>query len=345
MPYMQRITWSGIAIHAGVLPGYPASHGCIRMPNAFAVQMWNWTRLGARVVIAPGEISPASFSHPLLAAQRATPQPADEPQAGVPPAANSAKAFATTKPADAQASPELTGALGHADGAKPGGVESSASASLPAQTRTADASAPAAIIGAEGAGRNRGSAEPKAAGPNAPANKDQRRMPDTPNTASQPDPRSAAASRRGGQIAALISRKDSRLYVRQNFAPLFDAPVTVAPDDRPLGTHVFTAQVDRNDTSILRWSVVSLPVTTQQAPRRDDDGQAWRKRPLPATAETKPLPLPDGPAEALDRLTIPADAMARITEALSTAGSIIVSDQSVNASETGEGTDFIVPLR
>ena len=66
MPFMQRITWSGVAMHAGVLPGYPASHGCIRMPMAFAVKMWNWTRMGARVVITPGEMTPASFSHPLL---------------------------------------------------------------------------------------------------------------------------------------------------------------------------------------------------------------------------------------------------------------------------------------
>ena len=54
MPYMQRITWSGVAMHAGVLPGYPASHGCIRMPMAFAVKMWNWTRMGARVIVTPG---------------------------------------------------------------------------------------------------------------------------------------------------------------------------------------------------------------------------------------------------------------------------------------------------
>ena len=56
MPYMQRITWSGVAMHAGVLPGHPASHGCIRMPMAFAMKMWNWTKMGARVVITPGEI-------------------------------------------------------------------------------------------------------------------------------------------------------------------------------------------------------------------------------------------------------------------------------------------------
>ena len=72
---MQRITWSGVAMHAGVLPGYPASHGCIRMPMAFAVKMWNWTRMGARVIVTPGEITPASFSHPLLVAQKVVPQP------------------------------------------------------------------------------------------------------------------------------------------------------------------------------------------------------------------------------------------------------------------------------
>src|SRR5437588_8819541 len=82
MPYMQRITWSGVAMHAGVLPGYPASHGCIRMPMAFAVKMWNWTRMGARVIVSPGQMSPQNFSHPLLASMRVPPQPAAslEPQ-------------------------------------------------------------------------------------------------------------------------------------------------------------------------------------------------------------------------------------------------------------------------
>ena len=46
MPFMQRLTWSGIALHAGVLPGYPASHGCIRMPHAFAEQLFELTKLG-----------------------------------------------------------------------------------------------------------------------------------------------------------------------------------------------------------------------------------------------------------------------------------------------------------
>src|ERR1700686_3245552 len=141
MPYMQRITWSGVAMHAGVLPGYPASHGCIRMPMAFAVKMWNWTKMGARVVVTPGEIKPTSFSHPLLVAQKVVPQPAaPEPQADTPPAAKSDKASdagIADKPAISGASLELRSTGGHGTGATP---ERPAAASLRDQTHTADAS-------------------------------------------------------------------------------------------------------------------------------------------------------------------------------------------------------------
>ena len=53
MPFMQRITWSGIALHAGVLPGHPASHGCIRMPHAFAERLFDLTSMGMRVIVVP----------------------------------------------------------------------------------------------------------------------------------------------------------------------------------------------------------------------------------------------------------------------------------------------------
>src|SRR5262249_32817814 len=66
MPHMQRITWSGIALHAGVLPGFPASHGCIRMPPGFAEQIFEVTKLGMRVVVMRDDISPIGFSHPLM---------------------------------------------------------------------------------------------------------------------------------------------------------------------------------------------------------------------------------------------------------------------------------------
>ncbi len=97
MPFMQRITWGGVAMHAGVLPGYPASHGCIRMPNDFATKMWGWTKMGARVFVTPGEVpAPAAFAHPFLAAYKVAPQPVvaeppEDPAAKVGPKADLAR--------------------------------------------------------------------------------------------------------------------------------------------------------------------------------------------------------------------------------------------------------------
>ena len=400
MPFMQRITWSGVAMHAGVLPGYPASHGCIRMPNAFAVKMYSWTRMGARVIITPGTITPESFSHPLLVTQKVVPVAEDILKMDAPLGAKGDKGVDKS-----ESSIELRTSVGHAE----------APASLRDNTHTADASgttppasasvtmsdAPSRASGdniaattkpagddktvgeAQGAGATdttktevsasdpvnaEAKAEPKAelkaeSKPDA-AKADAARKTETTadkpaatTTADAPDAKKDSArlpglaradvTKRAGQIAVFISRKDSRLYVRQNFAPLFDVPVTIAPSDRPLGTHVFTAEADKADTNLLRWSVVSLP--TRHAVRAEDDERPARRRKVagPATiaAEAKPQPAPDSPAEALDRITIPAEAMARITEALGTGGSIIVSDLGVNSGETGEGTDFIVPLR
>lgn len=66
MPFMQRITWSGVAMHTGQLPGYPASHGCIRLPNEFAERWFGMTKLGLRVVVSPTDIEPAKIDHPNL---------------------------------------------------------------------------------------------------------------------------------------------------------------------------------------------------------------------------------------------------------------------------------------
>jgi lipoprotein-anchoring transpeptidase ErfK/SrfK len=62
MPYMQRITWSGVAMHQGVVPGHPASHGCIRLPAAFAKRMWGLTKVGARVIIAQDAVALTEIS-------------------------------------------------------------------------------------------------------------------------------------------------------------------------------------------------------------------------------------------------------------------------------------------
>ena len=68
MPYMQRLTWDGIALHGGHLPGYPASHGCVRLPQAFAEKLFGITHFGDSVVVANAKASPASVVHPAVLA-------------------------------------------------------------------------------------------------------------------------------------------------------------------------------------------------------------------------------------------------------------------------------------
>jgi lipoprotein-anchoring transpeptidase ErfK/SrfK len=490
MPFMQRITWSGIAMHAGVLPGHPASHGCIRMPPAFAVKMYGWTKMGARVVVTPGEITPAGFSHPLLVTQKVVPQPVavdvSKPDVMKPDAIKAdvtvkgdkaAAADPIGKPEMSVASLDLRSTVGHDSHMQAAMNAPSAPKPLSEQTHTADASpspetrasvtmsdatpstSPLAnnaaprdratsaaehaasdqvagatpdekssaaksvaellatkssemaasdakpveakpvetagseikateIVAADQPGNKPDEAQvsldavktvetktdakaddakaqmpiadlaktsekpsdkpdagPTAAtnAPVADAKKDQARPSDSDKAA--PAKPALAMAKGTGPISVFVSRKDAKLYVRQNFAPLFDVPVTIAPSDRPLGTHIFTAEADKTDANILHWSVVTLP-SGRKAERSDDDERGSRHRKIAGAAEiAKPVPEPDSPAEALDRLTIPAEAMARITDALSTGGSIIVSDQGIAAGETGEGTDFIVSLR
>jgi lipoprotein-anchoring transpeptidase ErfK/SrfK len=73
MPFMQRITWSGIAMHEGRLPGYPASHGCIRLPGAVAAKLFEMSKLGMRVVVSPSDTTAVPFEHDLLPVPVMTP--------------------------------------------------------------------------------------------------------------------------------------------------------------------------------------------------------------------------------------------------------------------------------
>lgn len=382
MPYMQRITWSGVAMHAGVLPGYPASHGCIRMPMAFAVKMWNWTRMGARVIVAPGQTSPQNFSHPLLASVRVPPQPAAnlEPQTNVGDKADKGAAqtkAAETKPvetktASADSVLELRASIGHAvmSDVTTGNAQAREEAAVPAdKIEASDAVKPQSEDAAKPANEEKPTDKVEDVKPEPVKTEaaDAAKTLDAPATAPAAaalpdakkdeshvgDPAPAAkpeAPKRAGQIAVFISRKDSKLYVRQNFAPLFEVPVTIATSDRPLGTHIFTAELDKTDSNALRWSVVSLPVSARSAAREDDRRLTHHQHgaaviPVAAKPVTaKPVVAPDSPAAALDRISIPADTMAKINEMLTSGGSIIISDQGINQGETGEGTDFIVRL-
>ena len=85
MPYMQRLTWDGIALHGGTLPGYPASHGCVRLPHPFAAKVYGITRTGDTVVVSdaraalrearrrPGRLLLAADQHPASPRLRGTP--------------------------------------------------------------------------------------------------------------------------------------------------------------------------------------------------------------------------------------------------------------------------------
>src|SRR3954468_16142787 len=92
MPHMQRITWSGIALHGGPLPGHAASHGCVRLPYGFAERLFGKTKLRMRVIIAPPDVAPVDIVHPVLL------QPA--PDAGAHAALLAAEAADAAKKAD-----------------------------------------------------------------------------------------------------------------------------------------------------------------------------------------------------------------------------------------------------
>jgi len=86
MPYMQRLTWYGVALHGGPLPGYAASHGCIRLPLAFARKLFGMTTVGTKVVVTDGE--PAREGQSWRSAPEASPfdeAPAEEPIPDPPP--------------------------------------------------------------------------------------------------------------------------------------------------------------------------------------------------------------------------------------------------------------------
>jgi hypothetical protein len=75
MPFMQRLTMSGVAMHSGMVTGRPASHGCVRLPHPFAVKLYRLTRLGARVIIAPNEPTPEDIVHARLFVRKPAPSP------------------------------------------------------------------------------------------------------------------------------------------------------------------------------------------------------------------------------------------------------------------------------
>jgi L,D-transpeptidase catalytic domain len=333
MPNMQRITWNGIALHGGPLPGYAASHGCVRMPYGFAEKLFDKTRIGMRVIISPNDAEPVEFSHPVLFV------PNREAIAAVP-----AKAEALAR--------EAAEAAKRADEAKKAAVSAMReTASLPASLRKLERLKTRAD--AELAYADKALAAAKTDETNARA-EDLKQKADaraaelgTQLDAARADAKSklaaAAATKEATKAAAIrkvdaakaaneanlalepasifISRATQKLYVRRNThkpwpdgGEVFDAtleiPVTIRDPEKPIGTHVFTA-VARSDAG-LRWTVVTI-----------DNG--------------------DDPKDALDRITIPQEVLDRIAPTALPRSSIIVSDEPLSG-ETNYRTEFIAVL-
>jgi L,D-transpeptidase catalytic domain len=334
MPNMQRITWNGLALHGGPLPGYAASHGCIRMPFGFAEKLFDKTRIGMRVIISPNDAAPVEFSHPALFTPNAEAIAAAsahaEPLARE--AAEAAKAAAETKKAAATTAREtasLTSSLrkleflkrsadaevASADKALAAAKTDQAKARAEDRKQKAAARATAAMTQLDAA-----KADAKSKLDAAAAAKDAARAAETKKAASA---KAASEAKLALEpVSIFISRATQKLYVRRNThkpAPdgggeVFDAtievPVKIRNPEKPIGTHVFTAMA-RKDAG-LRWTAVTI-----------DDA--------------------DGAKDALDRITIPQDVRDRIGPTALPRSSIVVSDEPLSA-ETNYRTEFVAVL-
>jgi lipoprotein-anchoring transpeptidase ErfK/SrfK len=309
MYFMQRITWSGVAMHQGGVPNQPAAQGGIRLPEAFARQLWGMTKPGVRVIITRGEVTPAAISNGRLFTRKLEPLEAKR-ESGESSSAQIVEAAYSALGAAAQKRPSVTqGSKSATQGSKP-----AAQGSKPAD--------PALDAMAYAFGSQR---EPATSSEVVRSAYDTFDLSHARRSKSVPAGTGVAEVRalKPEAISVFISRKEAKLFVRKGFEPIFNVPVKFEQPDRPLGTHVFTALAVNDDDS-MRWNVVTIPTALY------GKELAFGK---PSTA-----------AEALGRVTIPPDAIDRISELMSEGASLIVSDQGLGP-ETGTGTDFIVLTR
>ncbi len=296
MPHMQRITWNGIALHGGPLPGYAASHGCVRMPYGFASKLFDKTRIGMRVIISPDDAAPAEFSHAALLMPDANAVAAAPARAETlaREAAEAAKATDETKKAAKQAVRDEASAKAAlrklerlkssadedlADADKAIASAKTDEAKAKAEERKLKAATKATEVGAKlDTAKADATAKIDAAANAAAAAKEAAmRKADTAKAA-------ADAKLALEPFSIYISRATQKLYVRRNThkafpdgGEVFDAsievPVTIRDPEKPIGTHVFTAMA-QSDTG-LRWSAVTIE--NGDGAKRRSTGSASRR--------------------------------------------------------------------
>jgi L,D-transpeptidase catalytic domain len=346
MPHMQRLTWSGIALHGGALPGHPASHGCIRMPYDFAERLFEVTRLGMRVIVAPNDVAPVSIAHPVLFSPK--------PDAAAAAAARAAEADEAAAKADQARLAAVAAFRDVAQATMP--VRAMRNQKVRAETQLAAAERAVASAGSAETKEQAEDAKAKAAAklaelevqlaaaeaelqPKRDALAAVREAASTAETA-----RSAAAeaardaARALEPVSVFISRKTQRLYVRQAFRPVLEIPITIRDPDLPIGTHVFTALEQTVGSGGMQWSVVSL------VGRHPDVGVAELHSPPHEPPDGRVEPISTDPSSAkaaLDRIAIPQDTLDQIAGMVSPRSSLLISDEGFS-SETGRGTEFVI---
>jgi L,D-transpeptidase catalytic domain len=346
MPHMQRLTWSGIALHGGPLPGYAASHGCIRMPYDFAERLFEATRLGMRVIAAPSDVEPAAIDHSALFQPKINPSAAAASGAAAE-ANEAANKAEQARLAAATASREA--ALAMVAVRKIEVLKIKADAALAVTERAiAAAASPEAKEQAEDANAKVMAQVGELEAQLASAKGDLQPKLDAVLAAREAASAAEAArvtaveaARKAARdlepVSVFVSRKTQRLYVRQAFQPVLEVPVAIQDPDRPIGTHIFTAM--ERAGSGLRWSVVSMGGGPSDV-IGDQSGAARQRRDTEVDEMTTDL---NGAKAALDRIAIPQDTVDRITELVSPRSSLIISDEALS-SETGNGTEFVVVM-
>ena len=351
MPHMQRLTWSGIALHGGMLPGHPASHGCIRLPYEFAERLFDVTKVGMRVIIAPGDAAPVTIAQPVLfppttsanaeAAAKAAAAAADEAASKVD-QARLAAATATREAARSSVTMRVQDNQKRKAEAKVAAAERAVASASSDEDREAakdaQTKAVAALADIEAqfaTAKEQAQVKLDAVAPARQA-----------VVAADADARAAAEKARQlahdlEPVSVFISRKTQRLYLRQAFQPVLDVPITIRDPDRPIGTHIFTAMDRTGDNGGIEWTVVSLQhgqaeraVAEHTAPGGSAGGQ--QNVQLASTDQ-------NSPEAALDRIVIPPETAERIAAMISPRSSVIISDEGLS-SETGRRTDFVVLL-
>ncbi len=342
MPFMQRLTWSGIALHAsGHVPGYPASHGCIRLPRSSASKLFGKTDVGGHVVVTRADTSPRPILHRNLLQpkplnlvtmdartalrQRLAHERGDVVSIALPaPADRSTKYAALSRAQDSIVMDDATNAP-EPMSAKEGALMM---ADLEHDMHRLDSyiarsEKPLRILITRRVGRER--------------IRDVQML--LKELGYDPGPIDGYMGRRtGSAIQAYQEENDLKgtgafsedlrdklflaargepaptghLYVRQGFKTVFDAPVGLSGSEDSLGTHVYFAQRFKPTDERTQW----LAMTTEPA---EDVGVH----------------------DALDRVSIPAPIRDRLERMLTPGSSLIISDEGLGR-ETGRGTDFVI---